>query len=127
MTTITLDVPDDLAARLRLIKTDLPRLLSIALDLFTTDSSLTTSATKSNYAVFEEMINFLAGSPTSEQILAFKISPAAQARLQELLDKNSEATLSEDETAELDAYEQVNHTLLLLKARTRSTLSTTLL
>ncbi len=123
MTTITLDVSDDLAARLRPIKTDLPRLLAIALDLFSTDTSLTTSTPKSNYAVFDEMINFLAGNPTPEQILAFKISPAAQARLQELLDKNSEATLNEDESAELDAYEQVNHTLLLLKARTRSTLS----
>jgi hypothetical protein len=48
-----------------------------------------------------EMLDFLAGGPTPEQIIAFKLSPATQARLEELLDKNREAELANEETAEL--------------------------
>ncbi len=73
--------------------------------------------------VFNEMIEFLAGGPTPQQIVAFKVSPATQARLDDLLDKNREDGLSEDEAAELDAYGQVNFVLLLLKARARPMLS----
>ncbi len=54
-----------------------------------------------------EMLDFLAGGPTPEQIIAFKLSPATQARLEELLDKNREAELTNEETAELDVYKQI--------------------
>ena len=67
----------------------------------------------------EEMIGFLASGPTPAQIIAFKVSATAQARLDELLDKNREEGLSDTETAELDVFAQVNHVLLLIKARAR--------
>jgi len=51
------------------------------------------------------------------------VSPTTQARLEELLAKNSEDGLSEEETAELDVYEQINHIMILLKARARTLLS----
>lgn len=73
--------------------------------------------------VFEEMIDFLASGPTPEQIVAFKISPTAQGRLDELLDKNREDGLTDDELAELNGYEQVHFVLLLLKARARPLIS----
>jgi hypothetical protein len=68
----------------------------------------------------EEMIDFLVSGPTPAQIIAFKVSATAQARLDELLDKNREEGLSDAETAELDAFAQVNHVLLLIKARARN-------
>ena len=69
------------------------------------------------------MMDFLVSRPTPEQIIAFKVSPAAQARLESLLDKNREDELTDDELAELDTYEQINHLLILLKAHARSTQS----
>ena len=44
---------------------------------------------------------------------------AAQARLEALLDTHREEGLTAEETAELEVYAQVNHLLLLLKARAR--------
>jgi hypothetical protein len=43
----------------------------------------------------------------------FKVSPAAQARIRDLLEKNREATLNTNEVAELDLYEQLEHTMIL--------------
>jgi len=119
MSTITLEVPEELAARLAPLRDQLPRLLSMALDLFPAELPLAASTPEAVHPAFREMIDFLASGPAPEQIVAFKISPSVQARLEELLDKNREDGLTDDEAAELDVYEQVNHVLLLLKARAR--------
>jgi len=123
MTTITLEVSDELAARLMPLRERLPQLLSMALELFPTELPLAMPAPKVIHPAFEEMIDFLASGSTPEQIVAFKISPSAQAHLEELLDKNREDGLTDDEAAELDVYEQINFVLLLLKARARPALS----
>ena len=75
------------------------------------------------YPAFKEMMDFLVSGPEPEQIVAFKISFATQDRLEELLDKNREDNLTDDETTELDVYEQVNHLLILLKAHARLLIS----
>ena len=123
MTTITLEVPDELAARLAPVRDRLPKLLSIALDLLPANTPLAVSAHEAAHPAFNEMIDFLAGGPTPEQIAAFKVSPSTQARLEELLEKNSEDGLTDEVAAELDVFEQINHILLLLKARARTSLS----
>ena len=119
MSTITLEVSDELAARLMPLRDQLPRLLAMALDLLPAGLPLAASAAEAAHPAFREMIDFLASGPTPEQIVGFKISPAVQARLEELLDKNREDGLTDDQAAELDVYEQVNHVLVLLKARAR--------
>ncbi len=123
MTTVTLELPDDLAARLLSLRDRLPQLLSIALELSAADLPLTLPALKTPHRAFDEMLDFLASGPKPERILAFKISPQAQARLEELLDKNREEGLTDIETAEIDTYSQINHILLLLKARARLALA----
>jgi len=115
MTTITLQVPDELAARLVPVREQLPQLLSAALDVF--PELDTTTPNLARHPVFEEMIDFLASGPTPRQPVAFKASPSTQARLDELLDKNREEGLTDAESAELDAFSQVNHVMLLIKAR----------
>lgn len=70
----------------------------------------------------DEMLDFLISRPAPADILTFKSSPAAQARLEELLDKNREDGLSETEQLELDRYQQMNHFFILLKAHARSSL-----
>lgn len=119
MTTITLEVPDELAVRLAPVRERLPQLLSLALELLPGEFPISAAAVSASHPAFDEMIDFLAGGPTPEQIIEFKASPAAQARLEELLDKNREEGLTEAESAELDVYEQINFVLLLLKARAR--------
>jgi len=69
--------------------------------------------------IHQEMIDFLATSPTLEQVVDFKISEAAQERLEDLLDKNREGELTEEEQAELDRYFQYRHVMILLKASAR--------
>ena len=65
------------------------------------------------------MIDFLVKGPTTEQIIAHKVSAPVQERLAELLEKNREEELSEAENAELDAFEHIDHFMSLLKARAR--------
>ena len=120
MATITLDVPDELAERLVELRGRLPELLSVTLDLFQSKAPRAVSESVAVSPAFEEMIKFLVSGPTPDEIIAFKLSPAAQARLDDLLDKNREDGLTDDELAELGGYEQIHFVLLLLKAHART-------
>ena len=117
MTTITLEVPDELAGKLDLLRGRLPGILPELLDLLAPDNGKTVPSLR--YQVFTEMIDFLASGPTPEQIVEHKVSPQVQERLSELLEKNREDSLSDDENAELDSYELVDHVMSLLKIRAR--------
>ncbi len=122
MTTITLEVPDELAGRLASLQTHLPQLLTFALDLLGTPSNMP-SLLNVNSPVLTEIIDFLARGPSSTDLLAYKVSPQAQTRLEELLDTKREEGLTPQEAAELDTYQQVNHLLILLKACARIALT----
>jgi hypothetical protein len=69
--------------------------------------------------LLDEVLEFLSGAPSPDEIVAFRPSAAMQTRVSELLDKNQAGTLSADEVVELDEYERLNHFMRLLKARTR--------
>jgi hypothetical protein len=68
-------------------------------------------------AVYDDLLDLLAESADAQRVLAFRLSDEKQARLDELLEKNREGTLTGDESAELDAYERFEHIVRLLKAR----------
>ena len=121
MQTITLEVPADLADRLAALGDRLPYLLRLAVSL---ESKTTVGAKRADVPAFREVIDFLAGAPTLDQILGFKVSPFTQERLENLLDKNREGSLTDAESAELDVCEEVQRLMLLLKARARSVLGT---
>jgi len=122
MTTITLEVTDELAGRLVSLQTHLPQLLTFALDLLGTPINRP-STLGVNSPVLIEIIDFLARGPSPTALLAYKVSPKMQARLEELLDINREQGLTPQGQAELDTYQQVNHLLILLKARARIALA----
>lgn len=124
MTTITLDVPDELVGRLTPVQTQLPGLLVFALDLLGIEDPKATDPTQT-FPVLQEMIDFLVQAPSYTQILEFKVSPETQERLEELLDINREDVLSPQGQAELDAYQQVDHFMILLKARARKAIAST--
>jgi hypothetical protein len=91
MSTITIELPDDLAAQID--PATLPMLLhKLVAHKATKLQALEQSATQPP-PLYHEITDFLATSPTTEQIIAFKISAATQARLEDLLDTHREASL----------------------------------
>jgi hypothetical protein len=68
-------------------------------------------------AVYDDLLDVLAESANAERLLAFRLSEPLQARLDILLEKNREGTLTHQEMTELDTYERFEHLVRLLKAR----------
>ena len=72
--------------------------------------------------IVDEVLEFLTSRPTLEEIIAFKPSEGTVERMRYLLDKNKNGNLSETESRELDQMEQMDHIMILLKARARKKL-----
>jgi hypothetical protein len=120
MAELTIQMDDELAQRLEPLQNRLPELLWQLLDaanLPTNSQPIVQNQTTDIPAVYQEVLDFLIKRPTPSEIVAFKVSPQAQTRLRELLEKNRSATLSQMELAELDVYEQLEHMMILLKTR----------
>jgi hypothetical protein len=126
MAEFTIKIPDELAERLEPLQNRLPELLWRLLDVVNLPITIqpTVNPETTNIpAVYQEIIDFLIKAPTPEEIINFKVSFQSQTRLQELLEKNRSATLSQTESAELDVYEQLEQMMILLKARAYSVIS----
>ena len=120
MAELTIQISDELAQRLEPLQNRLPELLWQLLDVanLPTNISKTVQAESTDIPiVYQEVLDFLIKRPTPEDIIVFKVSPQAQSRLEELLERNRSATLNSMELAELDVYEQLEHMMILLKAR----------
>ena len=120
MAELTIQVSDELAQRLEPLQNRLPELLWQLLDFanLPTNISKTVQTEPTDIPlVYQEVLDFLIKRPTPEEIIAFKVSSQAQSRLEELLSRNRSATLNSMELAELDVYEQLEHMMILLKAR----------
>lgn len=72
---------------------------------------------------FAEILDFMVSAPSPEEIVAFKPSPQMEARLAELMAKNKQDALSDDERHELEAFLQLNHFVNMLKIRARRKLA----
>ena len=118
MATITLGVPDELAQRLEGVGGRLPALLAYALDMAGIPGG---SIAPDHSEIWSEIIAFLGSGPSPEEIVAFKISDDAQERLEDLLYLNREEKLTPQEQDELDAFAQIDHLFILLKAYLRQT------
>jgi len=70
-------------------------------------------------SLFDEILDFLASTPTPEHIIAFKPSESLQARASQLLDKNRNDALTAEERNELDEFSRMNHLMSMLKAKSR--------
>jgi hypothetical protein len=69
--------------------------------------------------LFDEITDFLSDGPSVEEILAYGPSPALDARLQELMDLNSQGTINREERTELEEFVRMNHFLRMLKVKAR--------
>jgi len=69
--------------------------------------------------VYEEVVDFIAAGTTPQNVIAFRPSDAAQARVEDLLAREKDGELSSAERSELDHYLQLEHLMRLAKARAR--------
>jgi hypothetical protein len=114
MSPITLQVPDDLAERLRGYEPQLAQILDLGL------RELAAGQAFAGAAAFLEL---LATLPTPNQILDLRPSPELQQRIDELLEKSRAGSLTSSEEAEWDRYEYLEHLIRIAKASAQSKLS----
>lgn len=107
MIQMTFQVPDELAERIEPLGNWLPTIIELGLIGFKTMATVTAS----------EVIEFLASNPTAQRVFAYHVSEAAQHRLQRLLALNEAGMISEVEQLELDELQQIEHVVVMLKAR----------
>lgn len=74
-------------------------------------------------AAYNEVIDFLAGGVTPEQLVAFRPSPESARRFEELIQKEKTEGLLPDETEELNRMMEVERVMSLVKVRARAKLS----
>jgi len=72
-------------------------------------------ATKS----YEEIIDFIAAGTTPEAVVAFRPSDGVQQRGAELVERSMGASISTEERSELEDYLQLEHIMIMAKARAR--------
>jgi hypothetical protein len=106
---IILEVPDVLGEKLQQLGDRLPEALAHALRELTPEETIP-------YQDELQIVELLASQPSPEVILAIRPTPALQARMSELLDRNKSGTLSQSEEVELDRYLLLEHWVRLAKA-----------
>lgn len=106
MASLTLNLPEQLKARVEPFSRWLPAILELSL------LALKTPA----YESASELIAFLASNPTPREVHGYRLSEEAQQRVSRLLEQNREGSLGEDEAQELDEYLKLEHVVRLLKA-----------
>lgn len=74
--------------------------------------------------VYMELVDFVARGSSAEQVANFRPSPEAQKRVAELLERQGESELTDEETAELDGFVQLEHILGLARAKAQLILAT---
>ncbi|NJM62245.1 MAG: hypothetical protein HC849_21860 [Oscillatoriales cyanobacterium RU_3_3] len=104
MTTITIEVPDELEDQLALLGDRLPEILRLCVE-----EPVLPSRT------YRYILNFLASAPTPEEIAAFRPTSEMQERLRVLVARSKAGELTPAEQAELDEYERIEHIVIMLK------------
>ncbi len=69
--------------------------------------------------LYEEIIDFIAAGTTPEAVVAFRPSNSAQRRVAELVERSKDGSISSDEESELEDYLQLEHIMIMAKARAR--------
>ena len=110
MTALTVELPNDLARRLAPIDKQLPHILEMGLRQWQ-------AAGQSGFQGAADVMELLATLPTPEQILSLRPSPALQARVTELVEKNREEGLTPQEEEEWQRYEYLEHLVRMAKGR----------
>jgi len=68
---------------------------------------------------YEEVIDFIAAGTTPEAVVAFRPSDSVQRRVSDLVERSKDGSISSEEQAELEDYLQLEHIMIMAKARAR--------
>ena len=110
MSPITLNVPDELAMRLRPLENQLPRILELGL-------REVSAMAQPGFVGAAQVMEFMASLPTPAETLALRPSDALQARVNALLEKSRTEDLSPDEEEEWAQYQYIEHLVRMAKAK----------
>ncbi|MGB0560679.1 MAG: hypothetical protein ACPGVO_02610 [Spirulinaceae cyanobacterium] len=116
MTQITIDIPDDLAERLKPFQIQLPEVLELGLQ------EIQLQQRPAEFLDEQAIITRLATQPTPEQILAIRPSSELQLRISELLNQSKAGTLDAKGETELERYLTLEHLVRLAKTHALSQL-----
>lgn len=104
MSTITIEVPDELSDLVAEAGDRLPELLA---------QSLRQPPLPAH--VYRYVLDFLASSPSAEQVASFAPKPEMTERLRTLIAREAANDITPTERAELDEYERLEHLMVVIK------------
>ncbi len=113
MTQVTIQLPDDLAEKVQSLDKWLPSILEISLLGLRTEAAATAA----------DLIEFLRGNPSPQEVLDYHVSEERQTRLERLLALNGMGLLSRKEKQELEELEEIENVFVMLKAELSSKLA----
>lgn len=113
---ITIQVPDELAGRLRRRAEQLPHILELGLRQVEAQSQL-------RFDGAADVLDFLARLPDPSDVIALRPSAALQTRVDTLLEKNREEGLTAAEASEWEQIEYLEHLVRMAKLRARQKLN----
>lgn len=105
MTTITIEVPDELSELITQAGERLPELLT---------RSLQQPALPAH--VYRYILDFLASNPSAEEIADLRPTPEMTERLRTLLAREEAGDITAVEKAELDEYGRLEHLIVMIKS-----------
>ncbi len=114
---VTLDLPEELAARLNSLEDELPQILELGLRELDAIS-------QSGFKGSAEVLEFLARLPTPEEIVALRPSATLQAEINALLEKNRTVGLTPAEEQKWEQYQYLEHLVRIAKAQAYLKLNT---
>ncbi len=103
MSTITIQVPEELSDLLAEAGDRLPELLAQGLRQHT-------------LLVYRYVLAFIASNPSAEEVAAFAPTPEMTERLKTLLAREAANSVTPSEKVELDEYERLEHQMVMIKA-----------
>jgi len=110
MATLMLDMPESLLKRVEPFSRWLPSILELSLIEFSTPAAVAA----------HEVMAFLAGNPSVNEVSSYRASAQRQARTDKLLALNRAGVISETEQQELDELLKLEHALVMLKTNTNA-------
>jgi hypothetical protein len=110
MSAITVEVPDDLAARLRQHEEGLREILELGLREFD-------AGAQPGFQGAASVLEFLAGLPTPEEILTLRPSEDFERQVRQLLDKSRSGQLTPQEEQDWERYQFIEHIVRLAKTK----------
>jgi len=113
MSAITLQIPDDLAERLRGHEPQLAQILELGLRELSAGQGFAGAAA---------LLELLATMPDPKVILDLRPAPELQQRIDALLEKSRAGSLNSTEEAEWDRYEYIEHLIRVAKASAQAKL-----